>query len=232
MPGEARRRRLRALLEIADLPTANLDLIDAAFVHESAAKERGLRSNERLEFLGDSVVGCIAASWLYAQFGDDKEGVLARRKAAIVNDRALARSARRLGFSDLVILGTGMANSGGSDNTSILADAFEAFVATLFLHYGFQKVRSFVEREHIPHTDHSEAAIVDAKSMLQEFAQEHLAFTPIYHDEVDGTPAARRFISHVTIKDETLGTGTGPSKKAAQQTAAALALATLQARIT
>ncbi|MEO6913519.1 MAG: ribonuclease III [Candidatus Baltobacteraceae bacterium] len=223
---------MRALLDIADLPTANLDLIDAAFVHESAAKEHRLRSNERLEFLGDSVLGCIVATWLYARFADDKEGVLARRKAAIVNDHALAQSARRLGFSDLVVLGAGMRNSGGSDNTSILADAFEAFVAVVFLHYGFEKARAFVEHEHIPQTDHTDAAIVDAKSMLQEFAQEHLAFTPVYHEDVDGTPQARRFTSHVTIKGETLGTGTGASKNAAQQSAAAIALATLQARIT
>ncbi len=230
MPGEARRRKLRALLDLAEIATENLDGVEPAFVHESAASEGALHSNERLEFLGDSILGAVTANWLYARFPNDKEGVLARRKAAIVNDHALAAGARRLGFADLLVLGTGMRRNDGSQNTSILADAFEAFIAVIFLQYGFERAKSFVERNHIPHTDYSDAAIVDPKSMLQEYAQEHLASTPSYDEEIDGTPQVRRFTSRVTIKGETLGIGTGPSKKVAQQSAAAVALAALQAR--
>src|SRR5579884_3360244 len=196
MAGEQRRRRLRALLDLADVPAEALDRIDAAFVHESAAKEQQMLSNERLEFLGDAVLGLTVARWLYATYPDEKEGTLAKRKAAIVSDLAIAQTARRLGFGELVQLGVGERAHGGSERTSILADAFEAFVAVLYLEHGFPLAQRFVEHEHIAHVDHS-----------------------------------RVFTSTVTVNRETLGTGTGPSKKAAQQNAAAQALLILQERL-
>ncbi|MBV8373704.1 MAG: ribonuclease III, partial [Candidatus Eremiobacteraeota bacterium] len=118
MAGEASRRRLRALLRLAGIRRAgDLGGVEKAFVHESHAKERGGLSNERMEFLGDSVLGFVTASWLFERFGDESEGLLTLRKAAIVNDLQLAATARRLGFPDLVALGAGLRASGGSDNT-------------------------------------------------------------------------------------------------------------------
>jgi ribonuclease-3 len=227
--GEAGRRRLRALLRLAGIRSAgDLAIAERAFLHESHAKERGGVSNERMEFLGDSVLGFLTASWLFERFGEEPEGLLTLRKAAIVNDVQLASSARRLGFSDLVRLGTGLRSSGGAENTSVLADAFEAFVAALYLGYGMEKARRFVVAEHIERLDHLTEAPIDSKSRLQHYAQEHLAATPVYRETSRGTPQAPAFKSRVTVKGKTLGTGSGPSKKAAQQAAAEAALLSLQ----
>jgi ribonuclease-3 len=229
MAGEAGRRRLRALLRLAGVRSAgDLAIAENAFVHESHAKERGGASNERMEFLGDSVLGFITASWLFERFGDEPEGLLTLRKAAIVNDVQLAITARRLGFSDLVHLGTGLRSAGGADNTSVLADAFEAFVAAVYLGYGLEKARRFVVAEHVERLDHSTEAPIDSKSRLQHYAQEHLAATPVYRETSRGTPQQPAFNSRVTVKGKTLGTGSGPSKKAAQQAAAEAALLSLQ----
>src|SRR5579872_3173236 len=149
MSGEAHRRRLRALLRRAGVRAAGeLNMIEQAFVHESRVREAGGKSNERMEFLGDSILGFITASWLYEQFPDEPEGQLTIRKAAIVNDAQLARSAARLGFPDLVQLGTGMRNAGGTQNPTILADAFEAFIGALCLRYGIERARGFLVKEH------------------------------------------------------------------------------------
>jgi ribonuclease-3 len=230
MAGEQRRRRLRALLDLAEVPAESLEAIDRAFVHESAAKEQQIHSNERLEFLGDAVLGLIVSGWLYATYPDEKEGTLAKRKAAIVSDSANARTARRLGFGDLVHLGAGERAHGGKERASILADAFEAFVAALFLEHGFPAAQRFVEREHIANVDHEHAAVADAKTQLQELTQASLGCTPVYREKGEGPPHQRVFTSTVTVNGEALGTGTGPSKKAAQQSAAAAALHILQER--
>lgn len=226
MAGEARRRRLRALLQLAQVPQDGMEALDAAFTHESAAKEGGGDSNERMEFLGDSVLGLIAAHWLYGQYPGEREGTLAKRKAGIISDSALAVTARRLGFSHLVALGAGERASGGADRTSVLADALEAFIAALYLEYGFETAKGFVLREHIAHTEHSPDA-TDPKTVLQELVQQRFACTPDYVEEAEGPPHMPRFTSYVRVKGELLGTGTGASKKAAQQEAAAIALRTL-----
>jgi ribonuclease-3 len=221
---------LRALLQLADVPEDSLERIEQAFVHESAAKEQQIVSNERMEFLGDAVLGLVVARWLYDSYPSEKEGVLAKRKAAIVSDSAIAQTAKRLGFAELVELGAGERAHGGSERTSILADAFEAFVAALLLAHGFETARRFVEREHIANVDHESAAQADAKTQLQELTQAHMACTPAYKEHAEGPPHLRTFTSVVTVNGEALGTGTGPSKKAAQQEAAAQALHTLQGR--
>ncbi len=228
MSGEAHRRRLRALVKRAGVRAAgDLTLVEQAFVHESYAKEHGGQSNERMEFFGDSILGAVTARWLFQNFPDEPEGRLTLRKAAIVNDAQLAHSARRLGFPELVQLGVGMRGSGGADNTSILADAFEAFVAALELRYGHEKAARFVLEEHIKHLDHETNALLDAKTRLQHFTQEHLSATPSYRERSEGTPQTPKFRSDVIVNGKTLGTGTGASKKAAQQAAAEAALSLL-----
>ena len=229
MAGEAQRRRLRALLKRAGVRTAgDLSIVEQAFVHESFAKERDGNSNERMEFLGDSVLGAITAQWLYERFPLEPEGRLTVRKASIVNDAQLAISARRLEFGDLLQLGAGMRNAGGTDNTSILADAFEAFVAAVYLRYGAERARTFVVKEHIETLDHAPDALLDAKTRLQHYAQEHLSATPTYRDRSAGTAQAPKFHSCVLVNGKTLGTGTGSSKKSAQQAAATAALSALE----
>ncbi|HEY8314031.1 MAG TPA: ribonuclease III [Candidatus Baltobacteraceae bacterium] len=230
MAGEARRRRLRALLEIAGVASEELEDIDAAFIHESAAREAGLTSNERLEFLGDAVLGTIVANWLYANYPADREGMLAKRKAALVSDRALAANAKRLGFGELVLVGAGERAHGGTERASTLADVFEAFIAALYRRFGMPAAQSFVEREHIAYVDHARADVADAKTQLQELSQERFACTPLYTEEAEGPAHERVFTATVSVAGERLGTGSGPSKKSAHQNAAAQALQTLQAR--
>lgn len=232
MPGEARRRKLRALVRRAGVKAADagdLELVERAFVHESYVKERGGTSYERLEFLGDSVLGYITAAWVFEHFPDLPEGELTLRKAAIVNDAQLAVTAARLGFDSVLQLGFGMRNAGGASNPQILADAFEAFVAALFRTYGLETARYFVEKQHIATLDLSQAAIVDAKTRLQHYAQQSLGGTPVYTDESLGTPQEPLFAARVEVNDQVLGTGTGPSKKAARQAAADAALQLLPA---
>ncbi len=231
MSGEARRRRLRALVRLAGVKVVgDLDTVERAFTHESFVKEHGGESNERLEFLGDSVLGFITASWLFERFPGDDEGALTVRKARIVNDPQLAQTGRRLDFAAVLAIGAGMRNAGGTDNTSILADAFEAFVAALFLRYGIEPARRFVEGEHIAQLDHAAESLLDAKSRLQHWAQEHLGATPVYKDESRGTPQKPSFSSVVSAGKKKLGSGEGLSKKAAQQAAATAALQNLETR--
>lgn len=233
MSGEQHRRRLRALLRLAGVRSAgDLTLVDRAFTHESYAKERGGKSNERMEFFGDSVLGYIVAGWLFERYPDELEGRLTVRKASIVNDARLAETARRLGFSELIELGAGMRAAGGAENTSILADAFEAFVAALCISYGLERARKFVLSEHVEQHDHELATVLDPKTQLQHYAQAHMSATPVYRDASRGTPQRPAFTSRVTVKGKTLGTGSGPSKKAAQQAAARAALSKLQAQHT
>lgn len=226
----ARRRRLAVLLKISG--AANLDpaLVEPAFVHESASREGAGPSNERLEFFGDAILGFVAARWLYAKYPEANEGELHRRRAALVSGEACAQSALRLGFPDLIRLGVGMAQNGGASNATILADAFEAYIAVLYRHTDMERVAAFVEREHLAGLDRSDAADSDAKTALQEFAQGRFGATPVYFERAEGPPQDRRFVSQVRVSDEVLGEGIGASKKAAQQSAAAMALARLRAR--
>jgi ribonuclease III len=122
-----------------------------------------------------------------------------------------------------------MAAAGGSENTSVLADAFEAFVAALHLRFGMEKATQFVVTAHIAELDHSTDALLDAKTRLQHYAQEHLAATPVYRETSHGTPQRPAFRSKVSVKGRVLGKGEGFSKKAAQQAAAEAALLTLTA---
>jgi ribonuclease-3 len=127
-------------------------------------------------------------------------------------------------------LGVGAQQSGGSANTSILADAFEAYIGALYLATDIEITAKFLEAQHIAHVDRAEAAEADAKTALQEFTQARFAVAPIYFERAEGPAHDRRFTSQVRIADEVVGEGIGASKKAAQQSAAAMALATLRNR--
>jgi ribonuclease-3 len=224
------RRRIAALLKLSGAGELDPSDVERAFVHESAAREGGGPSNERLEFFGDTILGFVTARWLMARYPDASEGELSRRKAAIVSGDACAQSARRLGFGDLVRLGVGMQQSGGAANTSILADAFEAYLGALYGRTDIERVAGFLEAQHLAFIDHAETADADAKTALQEFAQARFAVAPVYFERAEGPPHDRRFTSQVRIADEIVGEGIGASKKAAQQSAAAMALASLRNR--
>jgi ribonuclease III len=226
----ARRRRLAALLKASGLADIDPAHIEPAFVHESAAREGAGPSNERLEFFGDAILGYVTARWLCARYPEAPEGELHRRKAALVSGDACAQTARRIGLGELMRLGVGMRQTGGAHNASILADAFEAYVAVLALHADLERVARFIETEHLAQLDRVDTGEADAKTALQEFTQARAAGVPLYFERAEGPAHDRRFTSQVRVGDEVLGEGIGPSKKAAQQSAAAMALALLRTR--
>jgi ribonuclease-3 len=229
--GESRRRRLRALLALAGVPLADEAGFEEAFVHESAVKEaRAERSNQRLEFVGDAILGHAVARWLLEHYPGAPEGELALRKSSLVADAALAETAERLGFEPLLVLGQGMANLPAARHRSALADAFEAFVAALERACGFDVAARFVEREHVAEREKLALALVDPKTVLQEWTQKHHAVTPAYRERAEGPAHERTFHAEVAIAGECLGSGSGPSKRAAQRAAAERAIEVLRER--
>jgi ribonuclease-3 len=230
MAGEQRRARLRALLARLGFKGIEAQAIEPAFVHESAVNEHAAeRSNERLEFLGDAILGAIVARWLSAQFPEAREGELTLRKAALVSDEANGRTAQRLGFEGMMLYGGGLAKAPEARRRSSLGDAFEAFVALLDSLAGSDATSAFVLREHIEPNLALGLSWSDPKTVLQEWTQKHYATAPVYRERVAGPPHERTFVAHVIVDREVLAEGAGPTKKVAQRAAAALALERLRA---
>jgi len=230
MAGEVRRRRLRALVARTG---ANLDIdaLDAAFVHESAFRE-GLaeRSNERLEFFGDALLGFVVTRALYERYPEASQGELTLRKAALVNDAVLADTAERLEFEPLLLLGKGLGAAGTARPRSTLSDAFEAFLAALYFQAGLDVVAAFVAREHVAVHERNATPLDDPKSLLQHWSQRRFGDVPKYAERFEGPPQQRVFFSEVTVAGDVLALGSGPSKKAAQREAAARALEVVRER--
>jgi ribonuclease III len=231
--GEARRRRLKALLRASSLKKIKSSAVERAFVHDSAVMLERLvdpnASNQRLEFLGDAVLSLATARWLYERYPDNREGELTRRRAALVNDAMLAQTARRLGFGDVLVLGLAEAAAGGAERESILAGAFEAFIGAIYLDAGLRVAERFVEREHLERVERAEMASADPKTALQELTQARMGTMPTYEDAASGPAHSRTFTSRVRVRGQLLGEGTGSSKKAAQRAAAQIALSVLGA---
>jgi ribonuclease-3 len=198
-------------------------LRQAALTHRSYAFERGLSAtNERLEFLGDSVLGLVVTDMAYRSYPDMPEGSLAKLRAAIVNMVALADVARALGLGQLVLLGKGEEQSGGRDKSSILADALEAVFGAVYLDLGLGTATELIERLFRPRME----AYVrgegdrDYKTILQELASQELRAMPDYRIEERGPDHEKEFTATVFLAGEPMGTGSGRSKKEAEQQAA------------
>lgn len=181
------------------LENINEGLLRQAFTHSSAGKY----DNERLEFLGDAVLGCVIAEYLFIYNEEAQEHYLTRLRAHLVNKEALAAAASRLGFSELIILGQGERSTGGKQRSSILADAFEAVIGAVFLSQGYAKVREFIlevyttELSRLP----SEEKLKDSKSRLQEWLQQRGQALPEYHIVSEtGKPHAKLFDVEITVK--------------------------------
>ena len=195
----------------------------AALTHRSFAFEQGLTvTNERLEFLGDSVLGLVVTDMAFAAYPDMPEGALAKLRAAIVNMGALADVARSLGVGDAVLLGKGEEQSGGRDKSSILADALEAIFGAVYLDRGLGVATELIERLFRPRME----AYVrgegdrDYKTILQELASQALRSMPQYRLEERGPDHEKEFTATVRLGGEPMGTGVGRSKKEAEQRAA------------
>ncbi|HEX6844181.1 MAG TPA: ribonuclease III [Actinomycetota bacterium] len=216
------------------LSFANADLRVAALTHRSYAFEQGLHvTNERLEFLGDSVLGLVVTDMAYLAYPDMPEGQLAKLRAAIVNMSALADVARSLGVGDVVLLGRGEEQSGGRDKSSILADALEAVFGAVYLDLGLDATRELIERLFRPRM---EAWVRgegdrDHKTLLQELASQALRSIPEYRVAERGPDHEKEFTAVAVVAGEELGTGTGRSKKEAEQQAAREAYARIAERL-
>lgn len=197
-----------------------------ALIHESYAHEaQGERSNERLEFLGDAILGLVVSEVLYRGYPDREEGELTRMKALLVSRVALADLGRELGLGDALLLGRGGEVSGGRQRASLLANAFEAIVGALYLDGGFEVARSFIERCIGQRLERLPERTCDFKSTLQQETQRHFKALPTYRVVSEaGPPHARLFEVEVLFGSQVLGRGRGPSKKEAQQQAASQAL--------
>ncbi len=210
------------------------ELLLEALIHPSCVGEgdlHRLQSNQRLEFLGDSVIGIIVSEVLFLRHPELSEGDLTKIKAAAVSEGALARAARQLELGDFLVLGKGEAGSGGRARPSILADAFEALVGALFLERGLPAAQAFVLAALAEEISAGEEhrSVTDAKSRLQEFVQSQGQGTPTYHVvETSGPDHKKWFTVEVRIRLAGLGCGAGASKKEAEQAAAAVALVNLQ----
>jgi ribonuclease-3 len=206
------------------------ELLRAALVHRSwVAEHLGARSNERLEFLGDAVLGWVVADLAFHVLSDEQEGKLTDLRKSVVNAAALADLARRIDLGPHLALGRGEDQAGGRDKTSILSDAFEAVIGAVYLDAGADAAFAFVRR-HLMSAIEAAILVLDAiepKSRLQEWAARNDRPAPRYDVTVEGPDHDRRFTATVRVGDRILGTGEGSTKKAAEHAAALEALAGL-----
>jgi ribonuclease-3 len=198
-------------------------LLERALTHRSFAYENGgLPTNERLEFLGDSVLGLIVTDTLFREYPDLPEGQLAKLRAAVVNMRALAGVARGLHLGSYVRLGKGEEGTGGRDKSSILADTLEALLGAVYLDCGLNEADALVHRLFDPVIARSArlGAGLDWKTSLQELTAATTLGVPEYHVEESGPDHQKSFRASVRIAGRTYGEGEGRSKKEAEQQAA------------
>ncbi|MGO8672603.1 MAG: ribonuclease III [Capsulimonadaceae bacterium] len=213
------------------LPVDDMAMLRQALTHKSLVPHNPLASNERLEFLGDAVLGLVINEFLYGAFPHRKEGDLAKAKALIVCQSSLAEASRRLDILPLLQLGRPEEAMGGRNRASLAADAYEAVVAVIYLDRGYKAVQEFILRslaEEIEQVNQS-TDWRDAKTALQELRQGIHASPPVYRvAEEQGMPHDRTFVVEVVIDDEVAGTGVGKSKREAEQAAAEVALTLLR----
>ena len=207
------------------------EFFEHALTHRSYAYEQGgLPTNERLEFLGDSVLGLVVTEHLFSSYPEHSEGQLAKLRAAVVNSRALADVARELDLGDLVRLGRGEEATGGRDKSSILADTLEALIGAVFVEHGMDAARVFVHYlfDDLMADVATRGAGLDWKTSLQEISSLSGLGVPLYQIVESGPDHAKSFSAMVVIGESMYGPGAGRNKKEAEQNAAAVAFAALK----
>ena len=206
----------------------DLSLLQNALAHSSYANERwhnSLMSNERLEFLGDSVLGMLVANYLYRTFPNRPEGELTRMRADMVCERTLARVAGQLELGKHLLLGKGEEQGGGRSRDSILADAVESVIAACYLDGGMEAAKAFVEKFILVTVPTQKMNNADYKTALQELVQQKKNQTLSYRLVGESGPDHdKKFEVELTLNGTVVGTGTGSSKKRAEQQAAQAAL--------
>jgi ribonuclease-3 len=227
-----RKKELAAFAKTAGVRFRSLELLNLSFVHRSATNESGHRqNNERLEFLGDSILGAVTATLLYQDLADRPEGALAKIKSVVVSEDILSGIARELQIDKLLILGRGEELTGGRTKSAILADALEALIGAIYLDSGYKAAQCFigahisVEIGRVLNNRHHR----DYKSLLQELSQRLYHKYPVYHLLKRSGPEHERFFwIEVSVNDQTFGPGMGRNKKTAEQEAARVAYEALE----
>ncbi|MEM9364922.1 MAG: ribonuclease III [Planctomycetota bacterium] len=226
-PADADAKLLRCQ-QVVSYTFQNQNLLRSALTHASGASHR-LASNERLEFLGDAVLGMIVCQWLYEDYPEYNEGELTKIKSAVVSRRSCGKVARRLGLDQCLIVGRGVTKN-RSFPQSLVSDVFEAVIAAIYLEAGFDAVRDRLKGWLLPEVN----LAVDTrgsgnhKSVLQQYAQRELGATPVYRLLQEVGPDHRKaFLMSAIIDTQTFAPAWGSNKKDAEQRAAANALASL-----
>lgn len=207
----------------------NKKLLEESLTHRSYLNEvkEKIPSNERLEFLGDSILSLIVSEHLFVNYPQFNEGKLTNLRSLLVNTRMLAELAKDCGFGLKLRLSKGEEESGGRDNPSLLADSFESFLGALFLDQGITEVKKFIYDTVIPKADEfiQKNLLKDPKSRLQEHIQSKKLGSPLYKVlEEEGPAHAKTFTIGVYVDDKELGRGVGKSKQLAEEIAAESAL--------
>lgn len=220
-----RKKQLTRFLEKFRLPMmSDLELLDRALTHSSYAFEMQIPyDNERLEFLGDSVLGLVVSEFLFTEFPKAREGVLSKHKSQIISRGILGKRAQEMEIGKLILLGRGEELHGGRERPVLLGSALEAVIGALYLDFGIQPMREFLYQEIF-----SPARVLsttdefgDYKSMLQEYVQKQFQMVPEYVIiEESGPDHNKHFIVDVRINGESSGRGEGSRKKVAENQAA------------
>ncbi len=200
-----------------------------AFIHRSFLNESRseTESNERLEFLGDSIISYVISDHLYKTYPGFDEGILTNLRSLVVNTKSLAKMSKTLNFGDRLFLSRGEEDSGGRNNMSLLANTFEAYTGALFIDQGIEAVTKFLTEVLVPSvSEHVQKKVFkDPKSLLQERIQANKQSSPLYKVISEVGPAhAKRFTIGVFVANEQLGEGSGSSKQEAEEIAAGVAL--------
>lgn len=201
------------------------ELLKIALTHSSYANENKMPvNNERLEFLGDSVLGFVTAEYLFSEFKGRPEGELTKLRAAVVCEKSLFRFAEKISLGQYIFMGKGEEHSGGRNRPSIVSDAFEAVIAAMYIDGGFDAVRPYI-LGFIKDAVKREANFKDNKSLLQEEIQKNKGNTLVYEEIGESGPDHEKIFSFVVkLNGKVIGEGQGKSKKEAEQAAAGDAL--------
>lgn len=206
-------------------------LLKTALTHSSFANESSVESNERLEYLGDAILGCVVARVLFDMFPNHSEGELSKLRSSIVSRANFAKYAQKLRIDKQVLLGKGEGNTGGRERVSNLAGTFEAVIGAVYIDGGYRKSFNIIKRI-IKDCITNEEIFLDFKTKLQEVAQKKFQQIPRYsvvHEE--GPPHNKNFHIKVEIDSELMGEGKGKNKKQAEQAAAKVALSKLKKKL-
>jgi ribonuclease-3 len=230
-----RKKVLNAFQKRLQIKFKSPELLNLALTHRSVSNETANKANnERLEFLGDAILGAITATLLYETLTDKPEGDLAKIKSVVVSEDILSGVALELQLDDVLLLGKGEAQSGGRMKKAILADALEALIAALYLDSGYKAVCTFVSRLMRPEIKRvkDNRYYQDYKSLLQELSQHFTHAYPAYHLlKRSGPEHDRIFWMEVSVNGQTFGPGMGHNKKSAEQEAARMAFETLSTTV-